>query len=128
MFAAVEIDPNIILPTLITVVGTVVVAWLGLEAKRRGDEAIQVAREVHTEVRTNHGMRSGEYLEIIHDKVSLLSDKVDVANAKIDVVDRKLDDHTERDERQFSEIRERIESFHEPTTGLPVTPLPKHLR
>lgn len=59
-------DPNIIVPAILTSVPVIIAAVTGLivtlRSNRRNRQATQA---VHDEIKTNHGLRAGEYLEMV---------------------------------------------------------------
>lgn len=75
----------------------IVVALIGLMgvvyAARAAAGARSAAKEVHAEVKTNHGKTAGQYLEMIQD------------------VKEDLAAHTEQDDRNFRELRDRIDQL-----------------
>jgi hypothetical protein len=68
MLAAVQhqADPNIIVPAILTSVPVILAALAGLIVTLRSNRKNrQATNDVHDEIRTNHGLRAGEYLEMI---------------------------------------------------------------
>lgn len=66
MVLGAEANPNIILPALFSAFVGAMVAIPGIIAVLRSNKRTRESSErVHDEVRTNHGMRAGEYIEMI---------------------------------------------------------------
>jgi len=64
--AAHSADPNIIVPAILTSVPVILAAITGLIVTLRSNRRNRKATEaVHEEIRTNHGLRAGEYIEAI---------------------------------------------------------------
>ena len=52
--------------TGVAALGTLITGVGALAAWRNTRDAKDEAQKIHIEVKTNHGMRAGEYLELIH--------------------------------------------------------------
>jgi hypothetical protein len=74
---------------VVEIVGTIILAVGGIYAARVG----RSVKAVHEEVRTNHGKRAGEYLEMVPDMMKLLAE------------------HTVQDADQFGQIAKRLDDL-----------------
>lgn len=75
---------------MIAAVPSSVAAFAAVVSARR-------ARQTHAEVRTNHGLRAGEYLELV--------------SANILDLKTSLDDHTANDTEQFEALQRQISNL-----------------
>lgn len=64
--ASAPANPNILVPAILTSIPVIIAAITGLVVTLRSNRKNRKATEaVHDEIRTNHGKRAGEYLEMV---------------------------------------------------------------
>lgn len=105
MLAIVDIDPT---PILVAILGTTASIYAATGARR--------TKKIHDEVRTNHGLRAGEYLEklgpLLNEQVvqrsqldSLIVGQADM-RGKLDAHTKTLGEHTKDDTVRFTALEE----------------------
>lgn len=95
--------------TLINVIigtgGLVVVAIIGYLGQRVTRSQV---RDLHDEVRTNHGLKAGQYLELTAASAAKAAVEAAVARSVAESLVGEFRKHAEQDRINFEEIRELI--------------------
>lgn len=69
---------------LLVLIGTIVTAYFGYRGSK-------TAQQVKTEVATNHGKRSGEYIEAMYERIIKLHENGEEQNRRLDSLSMRFD-------------------------------------
>lgn len=94
-------------------IGVVMSALFAYLSARRSREGTDSIREQNDALHTNHGLRPGEYLEMIGDVVTLAKNAAtkDELKSLEDRMGQLLDDHTAQDYENFQLLHSEIEEL-----------------
>jgi type VI protein secretion system component VasK len=101
MILAAETLTNVV----VTGVFMIVVAAIGYFGNRATKRDVQA---LHAEVKTNHGLRQGEYVELAAASAGKAALEASLARAMVEELGRQFNSHAQQDEANFNEIRELV--------------------